>query len=237
MTLRSNTVATLESYWTERLGVGRGAFDETTTAVGRAAEGGVQLFRRNGSLVVGAPLWLDGSLRRHDRLGDLDISDRSALEAYFETFGDVTRILGPAFYGYADRVSFEPCPSDARTLTAEDEPEYDRFRERVPEEEWERGGPELTPGETVGLFVAEDLVALADYEVWDGLLAHIAVVTHPDHRNEGYGRAVVSRAVERALSNGLITQYRTLDAWPWSVALANSLGFERFATGTLVVIE
>ncbi|WP_435348428.1 hypothetical protein [Haloarchaeobius sp. HRN-SO-5] len=41
---------------------------------------------------------------------------------------------------------------------------------------------------------------------------------------------------ERALGAGLWPQYRTLDACPWSVALAEGLGFEQFATGSLVVV-
>ena len=55
-------------------------------------------------------------------------------------------------------------------------------------------------------------------------------MTHPDHRSSGHGRAVVSLVTERALEVGLVPQYRTADTWPWSVALAEGLGYERFAT-------
>jgi GNAT superfamily N-acetyltransferase len=92
----------------------------------------------------------------------------------------------------------------------------------------------------IGLFADagddHELVAAAAYDVWDDLLAHLAVVASPERRNQGYGRAVVSRATERALAEGLIPQYRTADAWPWSVALAEGLGFCQFGTSVLVSI-
>ncbi|WP_227354770.1 GNAT family N-acetyltransferase [Haladaptatus salinisoli] len=235
MTLTTRTLDALASYWTNRLGVENGAFDESGVAVGAADEGGVQLFRSGESLVVGAPESLVEPLRRHaDGLEPLDIGDEDALRERFETFGTVTRALGPAFYGYADGESFAPVSSDARVLTSADESAYDRFRAAIPDEEWEQGAPRFSPGETVGLFVDDDLVATAGYEGWDDFIAHIGVVTHPDHRNEGNGRAVVSRTTERALAEGLLPQYRTADEWPWSVALARELGFERFATAALV---
>lgn len=236
MTLAVRTVTTLEEYWADRLGAS-GAFDEAGVTVGSAAEGGVQLFRRGESLVVGAPESFVEPLRR--RIGDrtgLDIANRRALEEWFSAFGDVT-VFGPAFYGYTDWNAFDPVASNARVLTVADEAAYERLRAAVPDREWEQGGVAFIPDRTVGRFAAGDLVAIADYDVRDGVLAHIAVVTWPNRRSEGHGRAVVSRVTERVLAEGLLPQYRTLDAWPWSVALAAGLGFERFATGSLVSIE
>ena len=60
-------------------------------------------------------------------------------------------------------------------------------------------------------------------------------MTHPDHRSAGHGRAAVSLLTDRALDAGLLPQYRTADTWPWSVALAEGLGYERFATSYLGV--
>jgi GNAT superfamily N-acetyltransferase len=139
------------------------------------------------------------------------------------------RVLGPAFYGYVDPTTFDPVDDEARVLETDDESAFETLRAAVPDEEWANGGPEFRPGETVGRFV-DDLVAVAGYDVWDGLIAHVAVVTHPDHRSSGNGRAAVSLLTDRALDAGLLPQYRTSDAWPWSVALAEGLGYERFAT-------
>lgn len=108
------------------------------------------------------------------------------------------------------------------------------FRRSIP---GEQGGMQFIPGKTVGLFVDEQLVAAAGFTVWNGLLAHLAVVTHPNYRSQGYGKTVVSRATEQAFADGLLPQYRTSDVWPWSVALAQSLGFHRFTTACFGIYQ
>ena len=146
-------------------------------------------------------------------------------------------MLGPAFYGYADPTTFDPVDDEARVLDESDESAFETLRAAVPGEEWNQGGPAFAPGWTVGRVVDGALVAVAGYDVRGGLLAHVAVVTHPDHRSAGHGRAVVSLVTERALEVGLVPQYRTADAWPWSVVLAEGLGYERFATSCRGVRE
>ena len=263
MALASRTRATLREYWADRLGVTPTAFTRPGVAVGPANEGGIQLFVGDGWAVVGAPASLvrtvetradaldvieytvvdggDGSdaddADHTDHAGDGNADAATAVRSWLESFDAVERVIGPTFYGYADWTAFDPIDSAARPLEADDEPAYDALRNAVPDEEWERGGTPLVPGETVGHFVDDELVALAGYAVWDDLLAHIAVVVHPGHRGDGHGRRVVSRVTELALENGLLAQYRTADAWPWSVDLAEGLGFERFATASLGIVE
>ncbi|MFC6991890.1 GNAT family N-acetyltransferase [Haladaptatus sp. GCM10025707] len=218
-------------YWAARLGVSPKAFDAPGITVGSIDEGGVQLFRHEDSLVVSAPAsFLDAVERHAPALESLDFDDSDAVVEWFDSFLSLSKLLGPAFYGYTDREGFQPVSSDARLLGVADEPAFDTFQASVSDDEWDAGGPEFGPKTTVGRFVDGRLVAVAGYDVWDTQIAHISVVTHPDHRNAGHGRAVVSRVTELALSRGLLPQYRTLDAWPWSVALAENLGFERFAT-------
>lgn len=256
MSLSPRTRSTLREYWADRLGVTPDAFAEEGVTVGLTDEEGIPLFHCNDAVVVGAPDSLTDQIKREsDALATLDAGDGhratsverevasnerevtsdNEIREWFDTFDAVERVLGPAFWGYTDRESFDPVESEARVLTPDDESAYDAFRARIPDEEWDQGGPQFAPGNTVGLLVGDDLVAASGYEVWDELVAHLAVVTHPDYRGDGYGRAVVSRATENALEEGLIPQYRTLDEWPWSVALARSLGFDRFATGYLGV--
>jgi GNAT superfamily N-acetyltransferase len=198
----------------------------------------LELLERDNALAVGAPEPLVQPLRRRvGVLASIAVSDSDALRSVLADLVPVEAVLGPAFYGYADRETFVPVESDARVLTAEDEPAYERFRASVPDTEWNQGGLEFEPSETVGLFVGEDLVAVAAYDLWDDVLAHLGVITHPNYRGEGYGRAVVSRATDYALADGYLPQYRTLDAWPWSVALARGLGFKRFATSMLISFD
>jgi GNAT superfamily N-acetyltransferase len=236
--LAPTTRGRLRRYWADRFGIDPDALEESGVVVGSADEGGVQLFSRGDGLLIGAPEPIVGSLRcRGDSLADLDPTDPEAVRGWFSRLGDVETVLGPAFYGYTDGGSFRPVESRVEPLAHGDERAYDRFRRSVPVEEWENGGPTFEPERTVGLFEGREIVAAAGYDVWDDALAHLAVVVSRGHRGQGHGRAVVSRATELALDDGLVPQYRTLDAWSWSVALARGLGFERFATGTFVAIE
>lgn len=231
MGLTSRTLWNLHHYWGGRLGVPPTAFEESGVTVGSAEEGGIQLFYRNDALVVGAPhAFLDSVEGRANALASLDTDNADEAPEYLTHFDGIEQVLGPTFYGYTDRETFTPIESDACVLTSADSSSFQTFQSDIPSDEWEHGGIQFTPGETVGLFVDEELVAIARYNVWEGLLAHLAVVTHPDHRSQGYGQAVVSRATEQALADGLLPQYRTSDAWPWSVTLAQNLGFHRFTT-------
>jgi GNAT superfamily N-acetyltransferase len=242
MSLATRTRWTLRRYWADRLGVTPDAFEDVGVTVGTANEGGIQLFVTEDAVVVGAPAAiLDSVEQATDELRD---TDEDAVRSWLAEFDAVETVLGPTFYGYADRETFTAAngdarirDSDARVLDSDDESAFRRLQNVVPDDEWRQGGPQFTPGETVGRVVDDELVAVADWLPWDGLLAHLAVVTHPDHRNAGHGRRVVARATEQALGEGLVPQYRTSDAWPWSVTLAQNLGFERFTTAYLGVCQ
>jgi GNAT superfamily N-acetyltransferase len=237
MDLASRTRWLLRRYWADRLGVVPDAFENNEIAVGPAYEGGVQLFRRGERVVIGAPESDIEQLRqRSAELETLDLDSHTVLK-WLTDIERVERVIGPTFYGYTDRETFSPVESNARTLTSEDESVYNAFQAAIPDDEWEQGGKGFVAGETVGRFVDDRLVSLAGYEQWDGLIAHISVVTHPEYRSGGHGRAVVSRVTEQALSAGLIPQYRTSDDWPWSVSVAQRLGFERFVTAYLGVSQ
>ena len=238
MGLSSRTLWTLRRYWADRLGVPPNAFEKSGGTVGSADEGGIQLFFHGDSLIVGVsdPL-LDPAKDRSETGLPLDAEYEDAVHGWLTRFDGIDQAIGPTFYGYADRETFSPVKSDARVLTAADAAAYQSFQRSIPDDEWEQGGTQFTPGETAGLFVDEELVAVAGFDVWEGVLAHLAVVTHPDHRGHGYGRSVVSQATEKAFADGLLPQYRTSDAWPWSVALAQDLGFHRFATAYFGVYQ
>lgn len=228
------TRETLREYWAGRLGVAPDAFSSEGVTVGTTDEDGLTVFWCGDAVVVGAPEPMHHTAEHQtDSLSSIDSTDSDGIRDWYGAFERVETVLGPAFWGYTDRGAFEPVASSARVLSPADESAYASLRDAVPASEWDNGGPTFVPGETVGLFVDDDLVAASGYDVWDDVLAHLAVVTHPDERGAGYGQAVVSRATELAFSGGLLPQYRTLEAWPWSVALAERLGFERFATGTV----
>jgi GNAT superfamily N-acetyltransferase len=95
---------------------------------------------------------------------------------------------------------------------------------------WEHSGLGDEPQPIAGCWEAETLVAAAGYTVWGDTLAHIDVATHPSFRGHGYGTAAVSAIAKHALAHGYVLQYRTLQANTASIAIAQALGFQRYAT-------
>lgn len=142
------------------------------------------------------------------------------------------RVIGPAFIGYARECP--PCPGAVRALDGPDLPRVRELQAACTEEEWDHGGSEAGIVPASGVFAGGILAALAGYEVWEGGIAHISVLTHPAHRGRGYGRQVVSHLAGRALAAGLIPQYRTLEANTPSMRVAEALGFRRYACSVAV---
>ena len=243
--MRPETRDAVDGYWAASLGCAPGALRTDGVSVVAGNEGTAAVVVRGDAAVVAVDperLAVARDVLSETALSEL--TDPERIRARFERLAAVGEILGPAYLGYADESTVRAAAArtdrtDAvtRPLTAADEAAYDAFEAACPPTEWSDGGPPFSPTRTVGRFVDGDLVALAGYEVWDGTLAHIAVVTHPDRRGEGHAQAVVAAVARRTLDGGLVPQYRTLDAWPWSVRVAEKVGFERWGTSVLVRFE
>ena len=98
---------------------------------------------------------------------------------------------------------------------------------------WRGNGREIDMA-LFGEMASQDDCQLRSAKVWDDVIAHISVVTHPAYRGRGYGRGVVAHLAATALQAGLIPQYRTLDSNTGSIRIAEALGFERYATSVAV---
>lgn len=70
------------------------------------------------------------------------------------------------------------------------------------------------------------VVAACGWEVWAPSVAHICVLTDPEHRGRGYARLVALHATRRALDLGLLPQWRSREGNAASAALAKSIGYE-----------
>src|SRR4029450_13241972 len=73
---------------------------------------------------------------------------------------------------------------------------------------WEHSGITFDDPHLFGLIVDGLVVAAARCRPGWGETAHVGVVTHPDHRGRGYGRAVVSATTAQALADGSIVLYQ-----------------------------
>jgi RimJ/RimL family protein N-acetyltransferase len=85
-----------------------------------------------------------------------------------------------------------------------------------------------------GVFKGHKLAALASYQIWGEQIAHIAIVTHPAFRGQGYATAAVSSLTQTVLGRTLVPQYRTLEGNAPSIAVARRLGFEHYATSLAI---
>ncbi len=149
----------------------------------------------------------------------------------------VSRVIGPAFIGYAEVVTGSPL-HPVQLLGPKEAPQIARLQEACDAGEWEQGGSSLDGADAVcGVFAGDTLASLAGYEIWDGTVAHISIVTHPEHRGMGYGRSSVAFLARHAAWKKLLPQYRTLEENVPSLAIARSLGFEHFGTSVAVRLK
>lgn len=84
---------------------------------------------------------------------------------------------------------------------------------------------------------AEEVVAAAGREVWQHLIAQLGLLTHPEHRGRGYGGLIAGVAVEEALADGLIPQWRSALENEASRRAALRLGFTDAGSQTTVVLD
>jgi len=149
--------------------------------------------------------------------------------------GSSFTVIGPAYIGYAEIV--RPPSRPVRSLAASDASKAGDLRAVCSRPEWEHGGSDVNARPSSGVFAGSELVALAGYEVWGGVLAHISVITHPAYRGRGFGCSAVAHLAHVALAAGLVPQYRTLESNRPSIRIAESLGFVHYASSVAVRLK
>ena len=141
----------------------------------------------------------------------------------------ISDVIGPAYVGlgFAEWLQLHDA-ARARLLADKTHDLVGALRAEVTAEEWEHGGSEAH-GPLFGSFdSAGGLAALSGYEVWNGTIAHISIVSRTAERGRGYGRAAVALATRHALAAGLVPQYRTLFSNAPSMGIARRLGFVEY---------
>jgi GNAT superfamily N-acetyltransferase len=237
--LDSATMETIDRYWMSDLGCSRDAlYSQQTLIVPHSASlsdyHGIFIFLRDELLLISVPRSLIDVFRRNaegwSRSAVLQEDRLRALVGY-----PAEQVIGPAFVGYTNRANFRPTPAaGAHVLGQQDITALEDLRSACSDLEWEHGGSQLGDRPVVGEYSGDQLVAVASYQLWGGEIAHIYVITHPQHREKGYGKSVVSRITDGVLNQGLVPQYRTLEENVSSIGIARSLGFERYATTVAV---
>ena len=150
--------------------------------------------------------------------------------------------IGPAVVSYVDPTPDHGLAADSNVRVLHpSEPAHRTAVERLSTActptEWAHGGSALEVTPAFGAFHGAFLVAMASYEVWGERLAHIAIVTHPDFRGRGFGRAAVARLTAYLGDQRLIPQYRTLATNVAALRVATSLGFVPYARSMAVRLD
>lgn len=231
--LDDRAIAIATDYWAADLGLSAAElFAEPFQLIAHGNawadyDGAFALFR-NDSVVTSVPAERIDSLR--SRLEPLrppfSPSDLARALAAIST-----SVVGPARIAYPSKLRAPAHP--ARALLATENGAIQALREACDATQWDHGGSSIDQP-CSGVFLGSQLVALAGYEIWGRTIAHIAIVTHPDFRGRGYGRSAVAHLACRALAARLLPQYRTLESNLPSIHIAESLGFESFATSMAI---
>jgi GNAT superfamily N-acetyltransferase len=231
------TTASLQgvvAFWAAHLGCSEVQLAQPSTAVVRngpdlASFRGATVMFRPPACVLAVPAdWYAPVASRIGRRPPAEAFDVMLLHQVFGTAVD--QVIGPAWLGYADSSDFRPAPMrGTRLLTDQDLPELQQLAAACGPTAWDHSGIDPTRPPVFGCFAGDRLAAAGMLERWGDQLLHVGIVTHPDYRGRGYGKAVVSAMSAHGLATGGVMHYRTLQANLPSVGIARALGFQRFA--------
>ena len=165
-------------------------------------------------------------LAASDRIG------RGELSARLDRAGMVLADPDHLFYlPLAEQVALreEPWDSATRPLTEADAAVFAEFTAQAPEDDLDEAFVELDHWLVMGTFSGERLVSAASMYPWgETLLADLGVITLPEFRGRGLGRATVRAISAAALARGYEPQYRCQLENTASAALARAAGFALF---------
>lgn len=231
--MNDSSITLLKKYWFDELGCSETDFEPSKTKV--VAHGkmegysGVKFFHSNNSTIISAPKSLVEELKHKV----VDVSASASFEVNFIAkilSNRLDRIIGPAFIGQIDKKNFMPeHASNTRELCIADWSLVEKLFQsctslEIDHSSLEKGQP------MAGVFSEGVLVGVAGYEVLEGTVAHIGLLTNPNYRQLGLAKKALSKITEMALTAKLGIQYQTLDSNIASVKCAERLGFKRFAT-------
>ncbi|MCI0157983.1 hypothetical protein KNO15_14885 [Leifsonia shinshuensis] len=179
---------------------------------------GIYVLSLGGTVRVRAP-----SLRRPEVE---EISHDVALDprAWREVLGDASPVvLGPAAH-YLGSASVAPTIAEVHP----DPAEVLRMVERIEPEEVEESGVVEPDAIRFGLWHGKTLVAVSALGGWVGGHTDVGLLVAPEVRGLGLGRAVASVALSAATREAGIARWRCREDNAASVALAGSLGLQRY---------
>jgi GNAT superfamily N-acetyltransferase len=221
--VNASSRARLERLWAERLGCAEELLREPGAhLLAHPHPATLYAVAIDAAQIVLAPPSLHAKLRASMRQGPLPLE----VPAFAALVPSGARAVGPAFVGYRDSAPPEPAAVERLTgSSAALEP----LREAVSELEWAHANLEAAVPPLCVVLSGGSALAAAGAQTLPGELAHIGVLTHPEHRGRGMARRVVAACAAEAIAAGRLAQYQTLLSNAPALAVGRALGFEPFA--------
>ena len=170
-----------------------------------------------------------------------DRVDNADLAARIERAGVVLNDPDRIFYLPLDEQSVlrgETWGTGTRALTSDDAAAFEALVANAPDDDLDEAYVELDHWLVFGTFIGDRLASAASTYPWVGTqLADVGVITLPQFRGRGLGRATVRAMSAAALTRGYEPQYRCQLENTASVALARAAGFALFGEWEVIDAE
>lgn len=223
--------------WSRILGLEDTALEAGTPGermeAGHGDAGAVSLVQLFGRTVLYGPPEVLAAARR---IPDEELALESRLLKVARAHYPGARILGEAHLLYCEE---PPEIEGSERISVSFEAEHVRqLISLAPADDVARSG--LEDAEWTAAVVRDstgEVLAASGREVWQEVLGHIGILTHPEHRGLGLGRFAAAVATEEAFVDGLIPQWRAAGESPGSLRMAISLGFAQAGHQTTVTLD
>jgi GNAT superfamily N-acetyltransferase len=220
----------LDEHWTATLNVEPSVWRDAAVVVASHPEPShrdhVYLIRREDSCIIVVPQALVGSTTiACASWPSAAVFDRAFIRSLYGN--EVASIHGPFWLGYATAECFRSVDrKGSRRLDGpDDEAALARLRSQVPEEEAVDAGFAVAGRHEYGCFVEGELVCAGTLTPFRGMPASIGAITHPAHRGQGFGSAMVSALTQEAFTESGAVQFRILEDNRPALRIAKVLGF------------
>jgi RimJ/RimL family protein N-acetyltransferase len=101
----------------------------------------------------------------------------------------------------------------------------------------QQGEVEIDHPVVFGCFSDGQMAAAASFIYYGDAVADVGVITHPQRRGHGFGKAAVTGLSQWGLAQGRLLQYRAAVTNPGSMRIAESLGYGLYAVEEFLRIE
>jgi len=236
----------IHAFWAQTLGCEPGDLTRPGTRLVHFAEWGntnrVSILRREGaSIVLLAPGLLDTLLQAvqwHEELSKSVPSRAPGKTCPGITTRDLQALLGEARISprpsdhlyYLTLEAFRPFEAGVvRQLGREDAALLEELNAACTPHDRRQGEVEIDHPVVVGCFDDGRLAAAASFIFYGEAVADVGVITHPEARGRGFGKAAVTGLSRWGLEHGRILQYRAAVSNPGSIHIAESLGYGLYA--------